>query len=167
VFKAPPFAYAGAPANPAFSFTPSWVDVEISQLNNAVTLKIDNTLIFSYTNATPYTSGNVMLGMNDGYDSIGNGGAGAGECAVIYDNVRVVSLSGIKINNVQRSGTNTLIGFSFDLNDSASNFRVQSATVVGGPYADATATITQTGPNSYEAVTSSTSVARFYRIRHL
>lgn len=167
VFKAPPFAYAGAPANPAFSFTPSWVDVEISQINNAVTLKIDNTVILTYTNTTPYTGGNIMLGMNDGWDSIGNGGAGAGECAVIYDNVRVVSLSGIKINNVQRSGTNTLIGFSFDLNDSASNFRVQSATTVTGPYSDATATINQTGPNTYEAVTSSTSAARFYRIRHL
>ena len=167
VFKAPPFAYAGAPANPPFSFTPSWVDVEISQINNAVTLKIDNTVIFTYTNTTPYTSGNIMLGMNDGYDSIGNGGAGAGESAVIYDNVRVVSLSGIKVNNVQRSGNNTTINFSFDLNDSASNFRVQSASVVSGPYADATATITQTGPNSYQAVVSSTAAVQFYRIRHL
>ena len=76
VFKAPPFAYAGAPANANAAASPSWVDVEVSQINGVVTLRMNKVVIFSYTNATPYTSGNIMLGYTDAYDSIGSPFAG-------------------------------------------------------------------------------------------
>ena len=88
VLKAPPYALAGAPSNLSSSSTPSWADVEISQVGDLVTLKINRTVIFSYTNTTAFASGNVMLGHSDAYDSIG-----ASDGGVIYDNVRVIRLA--------------------------------------------------------------------------
>lgn len=88
VYKAPPYALAGAPSNLSSSSTPSWADVEISQVGNLVTLKINRTVIFSYTNTTAFTSGNVMLGHCDAYDSVG-----ASDGGVIYDNLRVIRLA--------------------------------------------------------------------------
>jgi len=88
VFKAPPYAFAGAPGNWFGSSTPSWADVEISKVGDLVTLKINQTVIFSYTNTTAFTSGNVMIGHCDAYDSVG-----AIDGGVIYDNVRVIQLA--------------------------------------------------------------------------
>lgn len=100
VFKKPPFdagpALGGSMANTVASPTPTWVQVEVSQLGNLITWKVNNTVIFSYLNNTgvnsTYTNGTVMLGYTDPWDDLGNSSAGSGEAAVIYDNVRVVSL---------------------------------------------------------------------------
>ncbi len=86
VFKKPPFNIAGCPANGAQSESPVWADVELSQVGNLVTLRINHTTILQYSNAVAETSGNIMLGYNDAYDSFGN------SPGVIYDNVRVVRL---------------------------------------------------------------------------
>jgi len=165
VFKSPPWtpgaASGGAPANLPFSVTPSWADVEISQVANVVTLKINNIVIFSYTNTTAYTSGNIMLGYTDAYDSIGSGEAG-----VIYDNVRVIDLNRPIITSIQQAGTNVLIGFTWALDDPTSAFRLQKATAVGGPYADvAGATITKLSPGVYQASTPFTGGNAFFRIK--
>lgn len=106
VFKRPPFdagPYTGAqsdrrvPANTILNPTPTWVEVELSQIGNLLTWKINNTVILSYTNTststTNFTSGRIMLGYNDPWDDIGNQSAGSGEACVIYDNLRVVSVS--------------------------------------------------------------------------
>ncbi|HOC56937.1 MAG TPA: Calx-beta domain-containing protein [Verrucomicrobiota bacterium] len=87
IFKAPPYGFAGSPGNISGSTTPCWSEVEISQVGDLVTLKINQTVIFSYTNTTAFTSGNVMLGHCDAYDS-----AASFDGGVIYDNVRVISL---------------------------------------------------------------------------
>jgi hypothetical protein len=91
VFKAPPYTIGavggGTPANQPGSGTPSWSEVEISQINKVITLKINNTVIFSYTNTTAYTNGNIMLGYNDGYDSVGDVNASA-----VFANVQVVQI---------------------------------------------------------------------------
>ncbi len=86
VFKAPPFAWAGAPSNDAGTGTPCWVDVEITQIGNVVTLTMNRIPIMSYENTTPFTSGSLMLGMCDPWDSVGDNGG------VIYDNLRIIQL---------------------------------------------------------------------------
>jgi hypothetical protein len=85
--KAPPFAYTGAPANVYGGTTPTWVQVEVSQVNDLVTLKINKTTFLTYQNTTSYKSGHIMLGYCDGYDSLGTAGA-----SVIYANARVVAM---------------------------------------------------------------------------
>jgi hypothetical protein len=107
IFKRPPFdsgaAAGGDPANTVVNPTPTWSEVEISQvqtvLGNLITWKMNNTVILSYYNtntalqASTYTNGTVMLGYCDPWDDLGNSTPGSGEAAVIYDNVRVVQLS--------------------------------------------------------------------------
>jgi hypothetical protein len=160
-FKVPPYAAAGAPANLLGSTTPSWVQAEVSYIGNSVTLRLNNTTILSYPNTNAYKSGNIMIGYVDGFDSIGPADAG-----VIYDNVRVVSLDGIRITRTQIVGTNSVLDFTFSVNESPTAFKVQSAALVTGAYTDATATIIQTGVGSYRATVGQSGPNRFYRIRH-
>lgn len=164
VFKAPPFRYAGAPSNPGNSSTPSWVDVEVSQVGQLVTLKMNNIVIFSYTNATPHTSGNIMLGLVDAYDSIGTDAA----AAVVFDNVRVVDLTlpTVILTQVKLVGGNVEIDFTGPAADAPSAFVLQEASVVNGTYADVVppATITGSG-GSYKAVVGAGTSPKFYRIK--
>jgi hypothetical protein len=170
VFKSPPWAVAGIPSNlhPATSpptTTPTWADVEVSQIGNMVTLKINNTQILSFNN-TNGTSGNIMLGYADAFGSVGPPTA-----AVVFDNLRVVRLTAapeIKITNFTLSGGTVTIDFTFNSNDPASAFGLQAATVVNASFSDVPgATITQLGPNSYRATTTTSGEGQFYRIRHL
>ena len=66
--------------------TPTWADVELAQVGNQVTLRINHSVILQYNNTAAATSGNVMLGYDDAYDSVGD------SFGVLYDNVRVVQL---------------------------------------------------------------------------
>ena len=166
----------GIPANcsPALaSLTPSnpnpegnWVDVEIKQLNNVITLSIDQTPIFIYTNRTSYTHGTLMLGYDDPVSDLGYS-----DGAVYYSNLRVVSLpplalniAGIALNN----GTNVVINFtSTDLEDLSSAFTVLSSSSASSVTTPVAATITQLGPGAFQAVVPKTAPMAFYRIRHL
>lgn len=170
-FKSPPWTTGagsgGAPANQFGSGsypTPSWAQVEISQIRKIVTLKINNTSIFSYSNATAFAQGNIMLGYDDAFDSKGVAGG-----AVIYDNVRVVRLAALNITSITIVGGNVQVDFSWGENDPATNFKLQSAAAVTGPYTDDnTATLSVLSPaSSYRAVTALSGGTRFYRIRHL
>jgi len=163
VFKSPPFAYAGAPANSSSSTTPSWADVEVSQVGNLITLKINRTTIFSYTNATAFTSGNIMLGHCDAYDSIG-----ANDGGVIYDNVRVIRLpatSRPQITLLQLAHPNVEIYFTAETSDTPASFSLQAAAVVEGTYGDVSATITQESPGNFKAVRPASGAQQYYRIR--
>jgi hypothetical protein len=136
---------AGSPANEAFSlaFDPVWAEVEVSFVGGQITLKINNTPIISEPNTTAFTSGNVMLGYNDAYDSIGNSGA-----AVIYDNVRVVSLPQFKITKIEIVGSDVVI----DFRDSTTGpFTVESAATADGAYGAIASTIVTNSPGNYEA----------------
>jgi hypothetical protein len=83
-----PYAAAGAPGS-AYNGAKNWVDVEIAQTANMVLLRLNNQVILATTNTTAYTSGNVMIGYNDMFDSIGD----PVNANVYYDNVRVVRIS--------------------------------------------------------------------------
>ena len=161
VYKAPPWGVAGAPANFQDTVTPSWAQVQLSQIGNVITLSINNSNILSYTNTTVYTNGNIMLGYDDAFDS--NTGTGA---AAVYDNVRVVDLGRPNITLIQTVNTNAVMNFTWTLDDPASAFKVQRATVVTGPYADVgTATIVKLSPGVYQATAGQSGSAAYYRIR--
>ena len=88
LFSNPPYdVVAGLPgilrAGELTNFT--WVDVEVSQLGRAITLKMNNTVIFTFNNPSIYTNGNIMLGYVDAFDS-----TGTPDTFVVYDDVRVI-----------------------------------------------------------------------------
>jgi hypothetical protein len=89
VFKNPPYISAGAPGI-AQTATPTWtwLDVEVAQTTNMIAMRLNNTLIIATTNITTFKQGNVMLGYNDAFNSIGGLGG-----AVVYDNARVVRIT--------------------------------------------------------------------------
>lgn len=166
VFKSPPFAYPGAPSNLSYPGMPTWADVEISQVGNLVTLKINRTTIFSHTNATAFASGNIMLGHCDAYDSIA-----ASDGGVIYDNVRVVRLAATSrpnITRIQIVAGNVEIEFTAESSDAPTTFVLQESSVVNGTYADVVPPATITGGGgSYEAVVGAGPSPKFYRIKRL
>ncbi len=79
IFPSPPFEVEGAPGN-------AWTTVEVSQAGGVLFWKFDGTTICTRTNASSYTSGNIMLGYMDIYTSIANPAADA---FCIFDNVKV------------------------------------------------------------------------------
>ena len=139
------------------------MDVEISQVGNVITLTMNRTPILSYTNTTPFTSGNIMLGYCDAYDSIM-----AGNSCVVYDNLRVIRLAAPttppNITGIRLAGGNVEIDFAADSSDTPSAFALQSADTVNGAYGDVSATITG-GGGSFKAVRPLDGAQRFYRIR--
>ncbi len=163
IFKAPPWAVAGLPSNLIPSTNSIWADVEASQINNVVALKVNGTQILSYTNTGGTTSGNIMIGYVDPFDSVG-----LSSSAIIYDNVRVVRAFQYRVTSVVKSGGSILIDFNHpDTAEPASAFKLQSSTTADGPYADISATITQTGIGTYHVVASAPDNATYYRIKRL
>ncbi|MDB6025632.1 MAG: hypothetical protein JWM68_1855 [Verrucomicrobiales bacterium] len=165
-FKTPPWTAAlgtgGVPANLGSSGTPSWADVEIRQLGNIVTLSIDKTVILTYTNATAFKSGNVMLGYNDAFDSVGSADA-----SVIFANARVISLATPTISNIQLNGSDVQINFTGNAADVPGQFVLQSAALVTGPYADVNSTMTAPSAGTLRATIPRNGGAQFYRIKRI
>lgn len=165
-FKANPYGFAGTIGNsnnPAGFFTyPIWVDVEIAQINDVITLRLNNTPVYSFVNTNAFKSGKFMLGYMDSFDSIGSS-----QSYVVIDNVRVVSVSGLTITSIKDLGANVEIDFSFGLTAGASSFRVLSAGTVNGTYSNAGATIIQLTPGTYRATVPKSGAAQFYRIQLL
>jgi len=105
-FKSPPWINANTPANNnnAGSFnTPIWADVEISKSGNLITLIINNTKVYTYSNATAYASGNIMIGYEDAFDSIS-----AFQSYAVVDNVRVVTITPPVITGQPANTTNAV-----------------------------------------------------------
>lgn len=171
VFHNPPYRFAGSPANAFSSGTKSWAQVELSQVGNVITLKINNTVIFSHENTGGPSVGNIMLGIVDAYNSV-PGTLADRTGAVIYDNVRVVRLedttpSEIRITSTRLEGGNLVIEFTSTGNEQPSAFKVFSSTNVASGYAEdtaATATIAATA-NGYRATIPATGAGRFFLIR--
>ncbi len=182
VYTAPGGVSGGTPANNSpVSATPadnSWSDVEIKQVNNVVTMSVNKTPLFVYTNTTTFTNGYLMLGYDCPIQGAFNQYVGTPDAAAYFSNLRVVSIARpfiTAISDVNVLNTNNVI-ITFQSNDgddSASSFALQGTGTnqVPGPYADiAGATITQVYTNSnmavFQASTSLTNVAQFFRIRH-
>jgi hypothetical protein len=141
----------------------NWADVEIKQLENIVTLSINKTPVFVYTNTTSFTSGTLMLGYDDPFSSVGTLDA-----CVYYSNLRVVSLASPIISQiaVNKANSTAVINFTtVDGDATTASFTLQSASVVTGPYANtAAASITQLSAGAFQAVVPQSGSAQFYRI---
>ena len=166
IFKTGPYNgfnfLPGAPGNGENSTTPSWADVEIRHAANVVTLLINRTPIMSYTNTTPFTSGTIMLGYCDAYDSIM-----VGNSCVIYDNVRVIRLAATTapdITGIDVVGANVEIAFKAETTDTPSAFTLQAAETVQGAYNDVPATLTGSNGN-FKAVIAQSGPRQFYRVK--
>jgi hypothetical protein len=82
LFPAPTYETGGSPGK-------HWVQGELSQVGNLITWQINGAVVAQRTNATSYTSGTVMLGYMDAFNSIANPAA---DSFAIFDNVRVLVL---------------------------------------------------------------------------
>lgn len=142
----------------------SWADVELKQFNNIVTLSIDKTPIYEFTNTTSFTNGYLMLGYEDPYDSVGGGDA-----AVYYSNLRVVQLTPPLISETGLNSQSNKYVFDFTSTDgdaTPASFTVVGSTVVNGTYtAVSGATITQLGNGAYQASVPVSGAIHFYRIQ--
>ena len=96
VFPQPKFETSGAPGK-------RWVHVEVSQINNVISWKVDNLMITTYTNTTgQWTSGNVMIGYMDIFNSIADP---AEDNWVIFDNVKVDSVRTVVVDTADNGST--------------------------------------------------------------
>ncbi len=77
-----------------------WLQVEVSQLANVVTWKIDGHVILTRTNTTDYKEGTIMLGHMDIFDSIADPKE---DTYVIFDNVRVVPIRTVTVTTTDNS----------------------------------------------------------------
>ena len=140
--------------------------MEIKQLNNVITLSINQTPIFFYTNRTAYTSGKLMLGYTDPVADVGNS-----DGAVYYSNLRVVALPRLALNITgiaQDTSRKLVINFtSTDLEDLPSTFVVLGSSSVTTINTPVSATITQLSPGVFQAVVAQSGPMGCYRIRHL
>ena len=105
-FNNPPYgATGGLPGVigcSAESTAKTWVDCELSQVQGIVRFKVNGATLFTYTNTSPFTSGRVMLGYMDSFDSLG-----PTESFAVFDNVRVVQLPPVpQITGQPQSRTN-------------------------------------------------------------
>ena len=78
-FTAPPFEAPGILAK-------RWVPVEVSQIDDIITMKLNGQVFSRYTNASPWKAGTVMIGYADLFNSISSL---IDENWVLFDNVRV------------------------------------------------------------------------------
>ena len=153
VIPSPPYAVAGSPGR-------AWSQIELSQFNDVVALKVNNNLIFQYTNTSSFKTGTFMLGHSDQFDSVGSA-----DNFVIFDNVQVVNLD-FQIIRIQFSlNDQVIIDFVSPQGGSAGEMHLQSATTLGpGDWADIDAVISPT-PEGFRAVAARTPETRFFRIR--
>lgn len=171
-FKSPPWPIAGSPSVNRTNATvaPYWADVELKKIGSVVTLSINKKPILNYTNTTAFTSGRIMLGYLDAFDSIGD----ANGNFVVYDNLRVVSLASPNITSIVPGSPNLTIQFTATAApaDVPSQFVVQSAAAVSGPYADIGlpgAGITSPSAGNFTAVVAVNPLdtQKFYRVRRV
>jgi hypothetical protein len=160
----------GVPANgsPSFPYdTSTWSDVEIRQQNNIVTMSINHTPIYVYTNTTVWTGGYLMLGYADPFGD----STGSPEAGVYYANLQVVSLQStpILITGIAINGGNVVITFlTQTASDTTSSFTLRSSGALGAPFSDVSpaASITSIGVNEFQATTPYLGGTQLYRIHH-
>jgi Bacterial TSP3 repeat len=71
------------------------VSVEVLQTSNTVTWLLNDTTVAQYTNNTAYTGGDILIGYNDAFSSIGGA-----DNFVVFDNVRVETVPDLDGNGL-------------------------------------------------------------------
>jgi hypothetical protein len=94
-FTSPPFEAAGMIGK-------RWVPIEVWQVDDVVTMKMNGQVFSSYTNTTPWKSGTVMIGYSDLFNSIATL---LEEAWVIFDNVRVERVRKVVVDTADNGST--------------------------------------------------------------
>jgi len=158
---------SGVPANssPSLGYDAStWADVEIKQQDGIVTLSINHTPIFSYTNTTVWKGGYLMLGYADPFGaSIGSADAG-----VYYANLQVVQLPTIRIDNIAINGANNVITFTTsDPADISTAFNLLTATNILGTFTNQSGTFAPVSGTQFQVTTPFKGEAkRYFKVTH-
>jgi hexosaminidase len=86
-----------------------WVTVQVLQKDSLITWMLNSNVVAQYTNITPYTSGDLMIGYNDTFASIGDSNNFA-----LIDNITVTPLPPSILSQPasQTVNTNTTVVFS-------------------------------------------------------
>jgi hypothetical protein len=160
----PPYSVAGSPGNNISTANKAWADVELSQVGDTVTLRVNKNLIYRITNTFGFNSGTIMIGHNDQFDSVGST-----DTFAIFDNVRVISLGSPtppEITDITVSGGNVIIDFETSSGGQPSEFRIESTPTLTPPNwaQESAATIAPNG-NGFRATLPASGDMRFYRVR--
>jgi hypothetical protein len=162
----PPFSFVGSPGNGTTAGSvKSWAKVELSQRNNNITLRVNNAVVYTLTNTYGFTSGNIMIGHNDQFDSIGSSGVVGN--LVLIDNVQVVQL-GLRIKRIELlPGSQVAIDFVSPDGGLAGDFHLQSTASLNDPigWADDNAAVITATPGGFRATTSHSGAMTYYQIR--
>lgn len=156
----PPYFLAGSPGSSGSRR--SWSEVELMQVSDVITLKVNNIEIWQYQNTNGPTGGNIMIGLNDQFDSVGTA-----LHYVVFDNVRVVSLStGIEITGVELlAGNQIQIDFTSATGGAASEYVLQKKdSLTAANWDDHAAAITSLGGTQYRAIATRAGGERYYRV---
>ncbi len=97
VFASPPGEVAGVIGK-------RWVEVEIMQRDDVITWKLDNRLIATRLNTSPYKGGLPMIGLMDTFSSIADE---RDQTFVIFDNVRVLPIRNVVVDTADNSSGST------------------------------------------------------------
>ena len=160
LISAPPYARPGSIGNLSTSTSKTWAEVELAQNNNVITLKVNNSVIYSFPNPSGFTSGDIMIGHNDPADSVGSLAN-----FVIFDNVRVVTYD-TRITSVELLPGNLVQIDFIPPSGQESDFHLESTADIS-PTAwnpENSATIS-TLPPGFRFVVGRSGDRRFYRIR--
>lgn len=95
IFPAYRFEFPGMPSK-------RWVSVEISQIGDVVTWKMDGHIISQRANDTAFKSGTIMIGYTDPFPSIDDP---RDETYVLFDNVRVVPVRTVVVDTADNAST--------------------------------------------------------------
>ncbi|HNQ88839.1 MAG TPA: Calx-beta domain-containing protein [Verrucomicrobiota bacterium] len=157
-YTAPPYLAAGAASG-------QWVDVEIRQEDGAVVLTLNGVEVFRRTDTARFSSGNLMLGYMDTFNSIGTD-----LNYVLYDNLRVVDLDTTPppaptIESLVLKGETVLLTFTA-ADGEATQFTVVGAPQASGPWSnEPLATIISYGDHRFAAtIPGPLAIQRYYRI---
>lgn len=123
----PSRAFPGWGNTPAGSAGLQWLSVELRQVNNLVTCLLNGVAMVQYTNATPFTNGDVMIGYLDYFSSIGDTNSFA-----IFDNLRVERVTVAPVQLLSPTVSENQFSFSFATEPYAS-YTVQRATSLQPP----------------------------------
>ena len=94
-FPSPPFEAQGMLGK-------RWVPIEVWQVDDLITLKLNGQVFAQYTNTSPWKSGTVMIGYSDLFNSIATA---LDEAWVIFDNVRVERVRKVVVDTADNAST--------------------------------------------------------------
>jgi hypothetical protein len=150
------------------TFGNAWHKVAITKRanNNTVAWNMDGRRIATVdiSALSFFISTNVFVGYHDPFASLTTNAV----CQFgLFDNVRVETLSRPSITSLAPSGGSVVIDFTGEEGDATTDFEIQAASVVTGPYVPVAGPITQLTPVKFEATVPASGSPAFFRVHRL